>query len=210
MMFITFEGIDQSGKTSCVKLLYEKMLSANYAVCWTREPGGDPFGEDIRNLVLTAKQKQTHINPWADTLLFIAARKQHVEHVILPALQNHQIVLCERFIDSTIAYQSYGLGIDATSITNIHQLINITLQPTLTFLIVTDLDINFQRIKDINIYQKHRFEHYNKTFFKKVLHGYLALAKANPERIIIMYNNQSTVTELVNKIYEMICHKLTQ
>ncbi|MEI4220315.1 MAG: dTMP kinase, partial [Candidatus Dasytiphilus stammeri] len=136
-MFITFEGIDGSGKTTQSELLanYFKQIHGENNVVLTREPGGTDFAEKIRGLLL-----KDNIDPISELLLLISMRHEHMKKLILPALLEGKIVICDRFIDSTIAYQGYGLGVDLSLIRDLHKLVEIK-YPDITFILDIDVQV---------------------------------------------------------------------
>ncbi|QKX03286.1 dTMP kinase [Wolbachia endosymbiont of Litomosoides sigmodontis] len=195
-MFITFEGIDGSGKTTQSELLanYLKQIRGENNVILTREPGGTNFAEKIRGILL-----KNSIDPISELLLLISMRYEHVKKVILPALKEGKIVICDRFIDSTIAYQGYGLGIDLELIQDLHKLVKIK-RPNVTFILDIDVQIGLNRAKDKNKYEK-----MNTSFYYKVQKGFQEIAIKEPDRCSIITeikakdNNQVHV-EIINKI----------
>jgi len=198
-MFITFEGIDGSGKTTQSNLLADhlKQIRGEDNVVLTREPGGTEFAEKIRGVLLT-----NNIDPISELLLFIAMRHEHMEKLILPALQEGKIVICDRFIDSTIAYQGYGLGVDLRLIRKLHKLAEIK-YPNITFILDIDVNIGLNRAKD-----KNKYEAMDVNFYNKVRKGFQKVAKEEPNRcriitaIEIKDNNQvhPKIIESLSKI----------
>nr|WP_253723538.1 dTMP kinase [Spiroplasma citri] len=130
MLFITLEGIDGSGKTTISKLLKEKLRSEGYQVVLTREPGGNEIAEQIRNVILS--KHNLGMDPWTEALLYIAARRQHVVEDILPALKRGEIVICDRFMDSTSAYQGYARGLGIWTLDEVQSIVLGTTKPDLT------------------------------------------------------------------------------
>ncbi len=167
-MFITFEGIDGSGKTTQSRLLTE-YLSGVYGVdnvILTREPGGTFFNESVRNLLFSTK----NLDKLSELLFFIAMRREHFMKVIKPALTQQKIVICDRFIDSTIAYQGYGHGIDCKLIEELNDLV-IDIYPNITF--VLDSDIN-QSVARSN---KNGYEFLDLEFYARVRDGFRDIVK---------------------------------
>ncbi|NUY39772.1 dTMP kinase [Wolbachia endosymbiont of Litomosoides brasiliensis] len=195
-MFITFEGIDGSGKTTQSELLanYFKQIRGENNVVLTREPGGTNFAEKIREILL-----KDSIDPISELLLLTSIRYEHLKKVILPALKEGKIVICDRFIDSTIAYQGYGLGIDLELIRDLHELVKIK-RPNVTFILDIDVQIGLNRAKDKNKYEK-----MNISFYYKVQKGFQEIAIKEPDRCSVITgikakdNNQVHV-EIVNKV----------
>ncbi|OWZ25304.1 dTMP kinase [Wolbachia endosymbiont of Wuchereria bancrofti] len=195
-MFITFEGIDGSGKTIQSELLanYFKQIRGENNMVLTREPGGTDFAEEARGILL-----KDSIDPVSELLLLISMRYEHVKKVILPALKKGKIVICDRFIDSTIAYQGYGLGVDLELIRDLHKLAKIK-YPDTTFILDIDVQIGLSRAND-----KNKYEEMNINFYNKVRKGFQEIAIKEPNRCSIITeieakdNNQVHV-EIVNKV----------
>ncbi len=200
-MLITFEGIDGCGKSTQMKRLKEYLESKAYNVLSLREPGGTDFSEKIRELLLHSKY---HINPRAELLLFEAARANLVETMILPAIQNGTIVLCDRFFDSTTAYQGYGRGIDIKEVMNCNLFATAGLVPALTFFLNIPIDIANRRA---HYRFKDRIESAGDNFYEKVLDGFYDIARNEPERFVII-DAMGAIEETSAKIIEVINKKL--
>lgn len=178
-MFITFEGGDGAGKSTAISRLKEFLEDQGKEVVSTREPGGVPLGEEIRNILLHSKSPVT---PISELLLFLAARAQHVEEKIRPALQAQKVVLCDRFTDSTLAYQGYARGFPLEKLLPLCELASGGLVPDLTFYLDLDPEIGLQRaVKERNGHD--RMEQEEKSFHNRVREGFLKLASLNPARI---------------------------
>ena len=182
--FITFEGIEGSGKSTQCRRLARCLRKQGYHVLETREPGGTPLAETIRKLLLTpSKTKHTldSMTPTCESLLILAARSQHITHVIQPALEKGMIVLCDRFFDSTLAYQGHARGLDQTFLNNAQQFIANGIQPHLTFFLdlpIRDGLARRQRSKKLD-----RLDQESLKFHQRVRRGFLALAKQHATRI---------------------------
>lgn len=178
-MFITFEGGEGTGKSTLITKIKKYLESKGYDVILTREPGGkgSKLAEEIRSLVLDPKYK---VNPYTEALLYAASRAQHLDEVIIPALQKQQIVLCDRYIDSSFAYQAYAreLGFDYIEKINFYALNHL---PNLTFYIDVDPEIGISRIK--NRKKNDRLDQEKITFHQKVREGYQSLVNKYPKRI---------------------------
>ena len=181
--FISFEGGEGSGKTTQIRLLHKHLVSENRPVLLTREPGGTPSAEAIRALVLTGAQDKWH--PVSETLLFLAARVEHVERVIKPALADGKTVLCDRFIDSTMVYQGLGKQLGMDYIAALHNLILGNFQPDVTVLLDINPAIGLERVKT-RPGNELRFEGMDIGFHRQVRAGFLSLAKAAPERFRVV------------------------
>jgi dTMP kinase len=174
-LFLTFEGGDGAGKTTLIQTLHNKLSSLGHEVLVTREPGGTPLGDEIRSLLLS---KKTPITSKAELALFLASRAQHVEEVILPALSKGKIVLCDRFSDSTIAYQGAArhLGIEKTDL--VCQFFSDDLKPDLTFYLdisPTEAQKRVKRAFD-------RIESEDISFHETIREAFLQIAKKEPDR----------------------------
>jgi dTMP kinase len=199
-MFITFEGIDFCGKSVQVELLQQKCVNLGKKVIVIREPGGTLIAEKIRQ-VLLAKESEP-MNPVAELLLYSAARAQLVQQQIIPNLKAGQIIICDRYFDSTTAYQGYGRGIDLATINQIHQLATQEVLPDLTFIIDIDLDEVERRKKKVNT-TLDRMEIETKTFFEKVRQGYLTIAEQYPKRIKVI-NGQQPIPNVAQEIWNYL------
>ncbi len=194
--FITFEGIEGCGKTTQIKLLAEYFSERGLNVTLTREPGGCPIADQVRNILLDARNSA--MTPRAELLLYAAARAQHVEEVIKPALAAGRIVLCDRFTDATIAYQGNGRGLDLNTIDQLNCLATTGLSPQLTVLIDCPVEIGleraFARINTGSGSREERFELESGRFHQKVRDGYLILAALAPDRFVIIDGSRDQLT----------------
>lgn len=179
-MFITFEGIDGCGKTTQLKLVNDYFKSKNINTLIIREPGGTVFSEKIREILLS---KSSDITDISELLLFAAARNSLVQNVIRPALKIGTVVICDRFYDSTTAYQGYGRGIDLYQVELINQIATGGLKPDLTFYLKLSIDEANKRSSRRN---KDRIEDAGRKFFENVLFGYNEIAQKEPNRVKIV------------------------
>ncbi len=187
-MFITLEGPEGSGKTSHIRPLAEWLTAQGRIVYTTREPGGTPIGDQIRAVLVNMKNQDMH--PRTELLLFQAARAQIVEQELKPRLAAGEIVLCDRYFDSTLAYQGYGHNL--LSIEEIRSLIRFAtggLVPDLTILLDIDVELGLQRKGKTD--EWNRLDAYTLDFHKRVRAGYLELAQAEPERWVVVDASQS-------------------
>ena len=182
-IFITFEGVEGAGKTTQAQRLAE-VLGPN--VVLTREPGGTPIAERIRDIFLTSDG----ITPMTELLLIVASRAQHVEKLIRPALAANQIVICDRFIDASVAYQGYRGGIDLALIHQLNRTATGGLMPDLTFVLDLPPEIGLQRQEQGGTYRD-RLDKESLESHHKVRQGYLSAAKKDPHRIKVIDATQS-------------------
>jgi dTMP kinase len=178
-IFITFEGSEGCGKSTQSRLLYEYLKKKGYRVVYVREPGGTKMSEKIRKVLLDPKN---HITPVCEILLYMAARAQLVNEIIQPALNTGKVIICDRFLDSTIAYQGYGLGIDIGLIKNIGNLATEGIKPDLTIL----LDLPTKEGLAVCGRVKDRIEKRSLCYHLRVRKGYLKLASSEPKRIKVI------------------------
>ncbi len=182
-MFITLEGPEGSGKTSHLDDLAESIRQAGYEVVVTREPGGTEIGDQIRDTLLNLKNTAMH--PLTEILLFQASRAQHVHELILPALRAGKIVLCDRFADSTVAYQGYGHQTDLEELKGIIHFATGGLEPDLTLLLDVDIETGLQR-RQKDKQKWDRLDAKEKAFHVRVREGYLKMAADQPERWVVI------------------------
>ena len=173
-MFLTFEGVDGSGKTTQAQLLAEWLRGEGREVVATREPGGTPLGEEIRRLLLEGVE----MSAWAEATLFAAARAELAHSVIVPALRNHAIVICDRYVDSSLAYQGIARGLGVDLVLDLNLRATQGLLPDQTFLIAVDPEVARQRSAKAD-----RIEREGSDFQRSVGEAYGALATMYPERI---------------------------
>ena len=198
-IFITFEGIDGSGKSTQVKYLANRLMTLGREVVLTREPGGSTGAEEIRSLVLEGAPERWSAE--TEILLFTAARRDHMEKLILPALEDGKIVICDRFADSTRIYQGLTRGDLRSTVDSLTDLM-IKRQPDLTILIDMDPELGHRRAKARNT-KEERFEDFGVDLQRRMRGGFLQLAKEFPDRIRIVNGNQS-VEDLSEEIYGVV------
>jgi len=180
-LFITVEGIDGAGKTTHLQWLRDYFSRRGRNVVATREPGGTPLGEELRKLLL---HSQYAMHPETEALLMFAARREHLERVILPALAAGQVVLCDRFTDATFAYQGWGRGVKLARLENLEQWVQGGRQPDLTLYFDVPVDLGQQRLGPGQ--QRDRFEREQADFFERVRAGYLDRAAHDPKRVRVI------------------------
>lgn len=187
-IFITFEGLDGCGKTTQLERLAKAVQQSGRAVVVTREPGGTAIGEKVRNVLLDSRTKG--LASLAELALMFASRAQQVEEVILPALKRGEVVLCDRFTDSSEAYQGGGRQLGSKAVLRLHEVLCKGLNPDLTILLVSDVAHverarkRETRKRDSGRADEGRFELENKKFFERVLKAYLTIAKREPKRVL--------------------------
>jgi len=181
-MFITFEGPDGSGKSSQVAALAEFLDQTGYPVLVTREPGGTAIGDQVRAIL--SNLENTGMHPRTETLLFLAARAQLVEQVICIHLEKGDVVLCDRYADSTLAYQGFGHGNDLAQIRNLISFATGGLKPDLTILLDIDVKVGLRRRARGG--EWNRLDAYNLEFHQRVRQGYHQLAQAEPDRWVVI------------------------
>ncbi len=177
-MFITLEGPEGSGKSTQIRRLAKRLEAMGYPVIMTREPGGTSIGDQIRHVLVRMENKELH--PRTEILLFLAARAQLVEQLIKPALQDGKIILCDRYGDSTLAYQGYGHGLDLEKLRQMLDFATDHLKPDLTILLDLDVKTGLMRKKAED--EWNRLDAYEVLFHERVRQGYLQLAREEPER----------------------------
>lgn len=175
--FITFEGSEGSGKSTQIDLAKQYLESKGKDVLYVREPGGVKISEAIRKILLDPATKD--MSDECETLLYMAARAQLVEEVIIPALNSGKVIVCDRFLDSTVAYQGYGNGVDIEKIKKIGKFVTQGFEPDLTFLFDLDVNDGFARINR----PKDRIEQRSIDYHNRVRKGYLEIAGNAPDRI---------------------------
>lgn len=176
-LFITFEGGDGAGKTTLIEEIARQLSSEGFAICKTREPGGTQFGEQVRALVL---HQAVPLSPYAELCLFLASRAQHILEVIGPALESSMIVLCDRFNDSSIAYQGIARGLGKEKVSEFCNFISEGLQPQLTLYLDVDPELGISRATKKKTYD--RIESEGPLFQAKIREAFLAIHRDNPRR----------------------------
>lgn len=201
-LFITFEGGEGCGKSTQIAALKARLEAKGKTVVQTREPGGTPLGESVRKLLQYDDAGQG-MSPEAELLLFAASRAQHVRELIAPAIAEGQIVLCDRFLDSTTVYQGVARAIDSKKVDTINQFAIGDTNPDLTILIDLPPEIGLARVHARSDGQLDRMEKEAIEFFQAVRQGYLDLAKSEPKRFLVLDGSQS-VEELETQIWQKV------
>ena len=200
--FITFEGLDGVGKSTQQENLARWLREQGMDVLTTREPGGTPLGEKLRQVLLSSRTQG--LSPLAELALMFADRAQHIDEFILPALARGQWVLCDRFTDSSEAYQGGGRQLGSEAVLQLHRTLCHNLKPDLTILMVSDMARSVNRARRRNQqnstqdqHDENRFEKENRAFYKRVQEAYLAIATREPNRVV-----QVDATEPVAKVHK--------
>ena len=212
--FITFEGLDGTGKSTQMEKLAKALRARGMSVVVTREPGGTPTGEKIRHVILDSAT--TGLSPMAEMALMFASRAQHIAEVIQPGMSAGKIVLCDRFTDSTEAYQGAGRKLGSRAVLELHHILCGDLQPDLTILMDSDVGLSVERARRRN--QKsskngrsqkdeNRFEQESRSFFGRVRQGYMTIARREPERVVVI-DARGTPSQTHAKILEAVKTRL--
>ena len=183
--FISFEGIEGSGKSYQSKILLKKIKKLNIPVVFTREPGGNESAEQIRNLILSGKINKFDV--LTDTLLYLAARNEHIKKFIHPNLKAKKIVICDRFIDSTYAYQSTNNIVIKKLIDFIHKIILNKYKPNITFILTVNINKAFKRLKKRK--KLNRYDKFPRSFYVNAQKTFISIAKKNKNRCFVIDNS---------------------
>ena len=212
--FVTFEGLDGTGKSTQMRRLAVTLRAAGHKVVETREPGGTPTAEKIRKILLDSGTEG--LAPQAEMALMFAARAQHIAEVIAPALAAGRIVLCDRFTDSTEAYQGSGRRLGSHAVRDLHRVLCGNLQPDLTFLLEANPHASLSRARRRNqraaksasrSHDENRFEQETRAFFARVREGYHAIAKREPGRVMVV-DARGAPGQTHQRIWEVAKRKL--
>jgi dTMP kinase len=213
--FITFEGLDGSGKSTQLEKLARSLRAHGVSVTITREPGGTSAGEKIREVLLHSGT--AGLSPFAEMALMFASRAQHIQEIILPALAEGRVVLCDRFTDSTEAYQGGGRKLGSKPVRQLHEILCGNLQPDLTILLDNEVAFSVDRARRRNLKKRpgrsekekdeNRFEQESRAFFGRVRHAYLAIAARERHRVHVI-DARGTPAETHAVIMELVRKKL--
>jgi dTMP kinase len=208
--FITLEGLEGSGKSTQAKILHDKLSSIGYPCVLTSEPGGTQLGEAIRAILIDTKYKD--MVPLAELYLFAASRAQHVDRVIRPSLEEGKIVICDRFTDASIAYQSFGRGLSETLIRDTSSVASWNVRPNITLFLDIDpakgLNRVSQRIQELEL-TADRIEKEDLGFFERVREGYYYISREEPHRLRILDADQSR-EDVAARIYDVVDKELVK
>ena len=201
--FIVFEGIEGCGKSFQSKKLFDKLKKKKVDTILTREPGGTKSSELIRNLILKdyfEKNSKEKFDKYTDTLLYLAARNEHIKNKIRPALLKKKVVICDRFVDSTIAYQVYGKKVDLKFIQNINKKILKGIKPNIIFILKVSKKISRMRLKKRK--NKNRYDNFAPSFYTKAQNSFIKIAKNKKNYYIL--NSSSNDNTLEHKIFDIV------
>jgi len=207
--FIVFEGIEGSGKSYQSRKLYTAIKKIGLPVILTREPGGTKSAEKIREIILKDyfhpdfKEK---FDKYTDTLLYLAARNEHIQNKIKPAISKKKIVICDRFIDSTFAYQVYGKGVNKNFVNLVHKYILGNIKPDMTFILKVNMSKALQRLKK-RATKKNRYDKFSKNFYIKAQKAFIKIAEKNKKKYYI-FDNSEDDKNLEKNIFELVRSKL--
>ena len=205
--FIVFEGVEGCGKSYQCKKLKKNLEKKGIKSVLTREPGGTNSAESIRKLILKDyffKNKSEKFDKYTDTLLYLGARNEHIKNKIKPALKKKKIIICDRFIDSTLAYQVYGKKVNRSFIDHIHKFILQGIKPDITFVLKVTPKVSKQRLKKRKT--KNRYDKFPQVFYSKVQNFFLRIAENKKNYFIL--NSSINDSSLEKKILQIICKKL--
>ena len=200
-MFITVEGPEGAGKTTVVQLLVQELQKEGYKVVSTREPGGIKIAEQIRHVILD--KENTSMDERTEALLYAAARRQHLVEKVIPSIEEGAVVLCDRFVDSSLAYQGHARGLGMDEVLRINQFAISGFMPTLTLYFDITPEEGLKRIEQSNVREVNRLDLENLSFHRKVREGYLMLVDQHPERIKVI-NAEMSVEHVFNQALSVI------
>ena len=201
--FIVFEGVEGCGKSFQSKKLLNNLKKKRIPALLTREPGGTKSAELIRNLIIKdyfnhdSKEK---FDKYTDTLLYLAARNEHIKDKIYPALKKKSVVICDRFTDSTLAYQVYGKNVNINFINNIHKFILGKIKPNLTFVLKVSTETSKKRLKKRKT--KNRYDNFAQNFYSKAQNSFLKIAKNKKNYFVL--NSSKNDSNLEKKIFKIV------
>lgn len=206
-MFITFEGPDGSGKSTVIKAVYEKLLKDNFDVLLTREPGGTPIAEKIRDIILD--NSNTALDARTEALLYAASRRQHLVEKIWPALKERKIVLCDRFIDSSLAYQGGGRNLGVESVLNINLFATENTYPDISLFFDVSPEIGLSRVNSDKKRVADRLDNENENFHDKVYETFKKIVANNKNRFIVI-DASKPLDEVIENTYQILKNKLNE
>jgi len=207
-LFIIFEGIEGSGKSYQSKKLYKNLKKMNFSTILTREPGGTKSAELIRKIILKDyfySDSKDQFRKNTDTLLYLAARNEHVNNKIIPSIKKKKLIICDRFVDSTIAYQVYGKGVKVSLVNAIHKHILGNLKPDITFVLKVNIQKALSRLNKRK--KRNRYDNFSKNFYIKAQKAFINIAKKDKKKYFIFDNSKDT-NKIENLILNIVLKKL--
>ena len=209
-LFVTFEGIEGSGKSYQSRKLYKSIKQRKIPAILTREPGGTEGAEKIRKIILEDyfyPDSKLRFNKYTDTLLYLAARNEHVKNKIKPAISKRKIIICDRFIDSTLAYQVYGKGVNKALVDSVHKHILGSIKPDLTFILKVNISKALERLKKRK--KINRYDKFSKYFYIKAQNAFIKIAKKNKKRYFVLDNSKDSkeVEKIILNKFIKVLHK---
>ena len=204
-MFITLEGPEGSGKTSAINIVVERLQKEGYTIIQTREPGGTPIAEQIRNVILDVNN--TKLDPRAEALLYAASRRQHLVEKVWPAIKEGKIVICDRYLDSSLAYQGGARNLGIDEVLNINLFATENTMPDLTLLFDLDPQLGLERIRKNSSREVNRLDLEKLEFHKKVRETFLLLSKRFSDRFVVL-DASLPLNEVANRAYDAIKERL--
>ena len=192
-LFVTFEGIEGSGKSYQSKKLYKNIKKKKISAILTREPGGTKGAEKIRRVILDdyfEKDSRIKFDKYTDTLLYLAARNEHLIDKIIPAIKRKKVIICDRFIDSTLAYQVHGKRVNKNFVDLIHKHILRKIKPDLTFILKVNINKAMKRLKERKT--KNKYDKFSKNFYIRVQNSFLKIARKNKRRYFVIDNSKDS------------------
>ena len=205
--FIVFEGVEGCGKSFQSKKLFKNLKKKKIQSILTREPGGTKTAELIRNLILKdyfSKSNKEKFDKYTDTLLYLAARNEHVKNRIKPALKKNKVVICDRFVDSTIAYQVYGKKVDFNFINNIHKIILEGLKPNIVFILKVSKNSSKRRL--LKRRTKNRYDNFPQSFYSKAQRSFIKISKDKKNYFVM--DSSKNDDSLEKRIFNIVSKKL--
>lgn len=204
-MFITFEGPDGAGKSTIIKLVHEKLLQDGFNIVLTREPGGTPIAEKIRDIILDNSNQA--LDARTEALLYAASRRQHLVEKIWPALKEGKIVLCDRFLDSSLAYQGGGRNLGVENVLNINLFATENTYPDLTLFFDVSPEVGLARVSKDKKRVADRLDNENENFHDKVYKTFKEIVEQNKNRIVVIDASKS-IDEVIETTYKIIKERL--
>lgn len=206
-MFITFEGPEGSGKTTILDIVHRKLVELNYPVLLTREPGGTPISEEIRAIILD--KKNTLLDARAEALLYAASRRQHLVEKIWPALKEKKIVLCDRYLDSSLAYQGIGRGIGFEEVLEINMFATEGTFPDITVYFDIEPELGMERIKKNSQREVNRLDLEKIQFHHRVRNGFLEMSKKYKDRYVVIDASKS-IDEVSHQVLQVLIERISK